>query len=202
MGKISVRHFLNKNLKAHYPYGDGIPYYYVYMLITYKRKQYKLRSRDIEHVYSEKEFEDINKSGTKLYLKALNEIEKIKLLIEKIDSIDSNADLRDVFAKYDRYLEKVYDIGYSLYDGLASTVDVTNGRYELAARFIFLFRDFDRQKNVGLFSWYFSDTQSQFASFLVKKGIHKDEIKQLLEFINDYMSVLLEIDLRIAEFKE
>lgn len=57
MGKITVKHYLNTNLKPYMVRGDK--YYTVYMLITVNRKSTKIPSKEFLELHTEAEFEEL-----------------------------------------------------------------------------------------------------------------------------------------------
>ena len=60
MGKITIKHYLNKNLKP-YKIKDE-KYYMVHILITVNRKTTRVRSKIFEEICTEKDFEEIEKT--------------------------------------------------------------------------------------------------------------------------------------------
>ena len=57
MGKITIKHFLNTNLKPYIINKQN--YYSVYLLITAQRKTTKVKSLVFDEYYSESDFESI-----------------------------------------------------------------------------------------------------------------------------------------------
>jgi hypothetical protein len=79
MGKVTVKHFINTNLK---PYTvRGQKYYAVYLLITVNRKTTKVRSHAFEEMHTEKEFESFLKRGSDFYKAILDETRTVENII-------------------------------------------------------------------------------------------------------------------------
>lgn len=89
MGKITVKHYLNKRLKPTY-YNEQIQYP-VYVRVTYERKNHKIKSEWIVHPLSEKEF-TTDKSK-------LNLMEYEKNIITKIIENDKDKSNIDVSSR-------------------------------------------------------------------------------------------------------
>ncbi len=81
MGTISVKHFLNKNLK---PYMiNGTAYYSIYVLVTAQRKTTKFKSLTFTEYYSEQDFNELmNSPENKTAID--NELTSIKRIAEII----------------------------------------------------------------------------------------------------------------------
>ena len=77
MSKITIKHFLNTNLKPYVINKQN--YYTIYMLITAKRKTTKLKSLVFDEYYTENDFEDIFNSEN---------IEDIKMIENEISSVN------------------------------------------------------------------------------------------------------------------
>ncbi len=61
MGKITVKHYLNTNLKPYIINGER--YFSIYALVTANRQNTKVKSNAFNEYYSEKDFEEINNPG-------------------------------------------------------------------------------------------------------------------------------------------
>lgn len=77
MSKITIKHFLNTNLKPYVINKQN--YYTIYMLITAKRRTTKLKSLMFDEYYTENDFEEIFNSEN---------IEDIKMIENEISSIN------------------------------------------------------------------------------------------------------------------
>ena len=56
MKKVTVKHYLNTNLKPYIVRGEK--YYTVYMLVTVNRKTTRIPSKEFEELHTEEEFEN------------------------------------------------------------------------------------------------------------------------------------------------
>ncbi len=83
MGKITVKHFLNTNLK---PYNiNGVKYYSIYLLVTANRQNTKVKSYTYNEYYSENDFIEITNSDNKEDSALLNnEVQTVTTIAEMI----------------------------------------------------------------------------------------------------------------------
>lgn len=83
MGKITIKHFLNTNLKPYVINKEN--YYSIYLMITGQRKTTKVKSLLFDEYYSESDFENIfnsNNFGDKTLIE--NEINSVKIICELV----------------------------------------------------------------------------------------------------------------------
>lgn len=113
MGKITVKHFLNTNLKAYVIGGEK--YYSVYMLVTCMRKTTRLKSVMFSEMYTEQMYNDLVNDDVLRIEKQLIEIivsgvvrgvnkfdvDLLTLVLSVIDMINAN-DLH-IFSYLNRY---------------------------------------------------------------------------------------------------
>ncbi|MFB9121562.1 hypothetical protein ACFFUE_10240 [Bergeyella porcorum] len=85
MSKITIKHFLNTNLKPYVINKQN--YYTIYVLITAKRRTTKLKSLMFDEYYTENDFEEIFNSENSEDIKMIeNEISSINIISEIIIS--------------------------------------------------------------------------------------------------------------------
>lgn len=85
MSKITIKHFLNTNLKPYVINKQN--YYTIYVLITAKRRTTKLKSLMFDEYYTENDFEEIFNSKNSEDIKMIeNEISSINIISEIIIS--------------------------------------------------------------------------------------------------------------------
>lgn len=91
--KITVKHYLNTNSK---PYTiNGINYYSIYILLTAKRQNTKVKSIAFNELYSEKDFDEIinskDKEDTNLITEEISVLENItNLVINELKEFDTH----------------------------------------------------------------------------------------------------------------
>lgn len=106
MGKISVRHFLNTNLKPYIINGDR--YFSIYALITAIRQNTKVKSKAFSEYYTENDFAEIvnpeNKEDSEILKNEEATIINIaSLLIHEFDVFDTT-----LFAAVYNYYQEIY----------------------------------------------------------------------------------------------
>ena len=81
MSKITIKHFLNTNLKPYIINKQN--YYTIYLLITANRKTTKLKSLVFDEYYTENDFEEIFNSDSRADRQMIeNELNAINIIAE------------------------------------------------------------------------------------------------------------------------
>lgn len=93
MGKITISHFLNTNLKSYLINKEE--YYSIYILVTAKRKSTKIKSLCFGEYYSEKDFQNIMSSDNIEDKNIIqNEVNSVRLMseiiINELNEFDTN----------------------------------------------------------------------------------------------------------------
>lgn len=106
MGKITVKHFLNTNLKPYIINGDK--YYSIYLLVTSNRQNTKVKSYTYNEYYSEKDFEEITNTSNK---------SDFELIQEEIQTVTKIVDIQiDILGSFDTSLfASIYNFFPSIY---------------------------------------------------------------------------------------
>ncbi|OWP81638.1 hypothetical protein BWK63_04970 [Flavobacterium covae] len=182
--KITVKHFLNTNLK---PYViNGISYYSVYVLLTAQRQNTRVKSIALNEFYSEKDFEDIIKSKDNDAVSLINEeistLTKItELVINELKEFDTH-----FITAYFNFSENI-----NIYD-----IDIEVFKFEKTARFYnkednkagidlssYLFKGSDLHPNIKLYNFFANQNQNELRQFLIDNKC-KTNVNDTLEDIN------------------
>lgn len=184
MGKITVKHYLNVNLKPYVIKGEN--YYSIYIMVVVNRKNTKVKSISFEELYTEKDFEDIQNEDDNLLKQEVKVIDKICSLI------------LDVFGEFDTSLFSAY---YSLLnDMFIDTIDFEGGPWGCKFDFwskkqnkfnldieSFVFGDFSMNINkthgMSLFVWFSDTGQQELFDYIEKENINAD-VSMCIELLN------------------
>lgn len=106
MSKITVKHFLNRNLKPYVISGDN--YYSIYVLVTANRQNTKFKSILLNEYYNEKDFEELLNSEDKNDRGLIsNEVHTITTITELIISFFKSFDTA-LLAAYFSFSENIF----------------------------------------------------------------------------------------------
>jgi len=114
MGKITVKHFLNTNLKPYIINGER--YFSIYALVTANRQNTKVKSKAFNEYYNEKDFAEItnpeNKDDSEIIKNEETTIINIaNLLISEFESFDTT-----LFAASYNYFQGIYVFDLDLWE--------------------------------------------------------------------------------------
>lgn len=172
MGKITVKHYLNVNLKPYVVKGES--YYSIYIMVVVNRKNTKIKSVSFEELYTEKDFEDIQNEDNDLLKQEVRVIENICTQIQ------------DIFGDFDVSLFSAY---YSLLndlfiDGIDFEGEPVHGEFHFWDKernkfnlnvSSFVFGDFSLNINkthgMNLFVWFSEDGQKRLYDYIEGQGI-------------------------------
>lgn len=180
MGKITVRHFLNVNLKPYLIRGEA--YYSMYIMVIVNRKSTKIKSITFGELYSEKDFEDIIEYDDKQMKQEATAIENICSLI------------LDIFPEFDATLFSLY---YSvLKDIFIDEIEWEEGAYHNFNLFsaeknklgiameCFIYGDYSLAINdthgMDLFNWYTEETQNELKTFLEQYSCVDHDLQKIM----------------------
>lgn len=185
MGKITVKHYLNTNLKPYIIRGEN--YYSMYIMVVVNRKNTKVKSISFEELYTEKDFEDILSDSDSLLTQEIAVIEKVCSLIQEV-----LGDFDTTF--FSAYYSLMKDIFIDSVDfescahGNFNIWDTThrNNKMGLAIE-SFVFGDFSLSINkthgMDMFTWYSPAGQEKLFDYLKEENIQGD-IFQIIFMIN------------------
>lgn len=176
MGKITVKHYLNVNLKPYIVKGEN--YYSMYIMVIVNRKSTKVKSISFEELYTEKDFEDIQNEDNDLLNQEITVIDNICGLIQDVfREFDAT-----MFSSYYSLLKDMFigdvdfEAEYNLWDKKNNSIGLDMSS--------FVYGDFslgiNRTHGMDLFTWYSEIGQKNLFSFLEKEKIKCD----LPKFIN------------------
>ncbi len=190
MSKITVKHYLNTNLKPYIINGEK--YYSIYVLVTANRQNTKVKSRAFNEYYSEKDFAEIVSIDNDLIVSETETIINIaELLILETESFDTT-----LFSAVYNYYQSIYIFDLDIEQPLKYYKNITKKQANLFnknnnklglgidAFFIEPFSMNENQsKGMSIFTWYSSDTQIKLRNFLVENDC-KYNIDRTIEILN------------------
>lgn len=194
MGKITVKHFLNTNLKPYIINGEK--YYSIYLLITANRQNTKVKSYAYSEYYSEKDFEEITDPSNESDADALeNEIQTITKLVDTQITELGNFDT-SLFASVYNFFPSIYvlelelnfnpafkkgDIEYKLnmYDEKRNNLHIKIDR--------FFIEEFSLSENnangMSVYTYFSPKGQEELRKFLVNQNMNF-ELNEAISLLN------------------
>lgn len=188
MGKITVKHYLNTNLKPYIINGDK--YYSMYVLITVNRQNTKIKSNKFNEYYTENDFNEIinNKEDEKLLFDEVITIQNIvSQMIKFTDSFDTLL-LSAIYNFYKNIF--IFDIDIQIYKNNNLDVDLYNkNKNKLGVEIDNLFiSDFSMKENnskgMSLLTWFSNTGQIELRKFLIDYKC-KSDINETIVILND-----------------
>ncbi len=193
MGKITVKHYLNTNLKPYIINGDR--YFSIYALVTANRQNTKVKSKAFNEYYTENDFAEITNSDNKECIKIIeNEAIIItnvaNMLITEFNDFDTT-----LFAAIYNYYQSIFILELDLdsfenrWAGESLTVNLYERDKNKAGINIDLFfnepfsLNENQSKGMSLFSWYSSIVQTELERFLIENNCLYD-VKRTIEILN------------------
>ncbi|ELM3672508.1 hypothetical protein RYR30_002485 [Flavobacterium psychrophilum] len=182
--KITVKHFLNTNLK---PYViNGISYFSVYVLLTAHRQNTRVKSLALNEFYSEKDFEDIINSTDNEDINLINEetstLTKItELVISELNEFDTH-----FITAYFNFSENIniYDIDIELFEYNKRINFYTKSQNKAEINISdFLFSGSDLHPNIRIYKFFATINQNKLKQFLIDNNC-KTNIEDTLNDIN------------------
>ena len=190
MGKITVKHYLNTNLKPYIINGEK--YYTIYALVTANRQNTKVKSKVFNEYYTENDFIEITDENSKEeYSMLQNEAKTIENianeLINKVEAFDTVL----FSAIYNYYQEIfVFDLDIQIYQNDKTFVDLYEVNKNKLGIVIdkFFIKDFsikeNKAKGMSLFTWFSPKGQSELTNFLIESNCNY-EIEKAVKILND-----------------
>lgn len=184
MGKITVKHYLNTNLKPYVVKGEE--YYSIYIMVVVNRKNTKVKSISFEELYTEKDFEEIQNEDSILLKEEVAVIEKICTFIQEIfgdfdASIFSSyySMLNDLFIDAIDFEGKPTQYNFSFW-----TVELNRMKLNIES---FVFGDFslnvNRTHGMNLFVWFSEMGQKELKQYLNSESI-KYDVDECINVLN------------------
>jgi len=194
MGKITVKHYLNTNLKPYIINGEK--YFSIYLLVTVNRQTTKVKSVYYKEYYSEKDFQDITEKTNIEDLEVINNEEitvknLIEMIIQELSTFDSV-----LFSCIYNYYQTIhiFDIDIQLADieGENKTVlkvdlfdkNKNSAGLSLDTLLIKPFSLLENEANgMSLFTWFSNFGQIELRNFLVEENCLMD-IEKTIYLLN------------------
>ena len=189
MGKITVKHYLNTNLKPYII--NGAAYYSIYALVTANRQNTKVKSKVFNEYYSESDFAEIssgtNKEDISLLLNEAKTIEVIvSVLISKINLFDTA-----LFSALYNYFQEIFvfdlELHYKDDEKIADLYDKDKNRLGVQIDSFFT-ENFSLKENnakgMSLYTWFSPLGQQELSKFLVKNNCLYDT-RDAVKILND-----------------
>lgn len=194
MGKITVKHYLNTNLKPYII--NGAKYYTIYALVTASRQNTKVKSKAFNEYYTENDFIEINNPENKEDYSILKNEEIAitniaNLLMSELDGFDTT-----LFAAVYNYFQSIYifDIDIQLSsEHFAVQKEITTDLYNEKKNKLglnidnFFTMPFSMKENqangMSIYTWFSLDGQINLKNFLVENNC-KYDIDRAIEILN------------------
>lgn len=193
MGKITVKHYLNTNLKPYLINGEQ--YFSIYALVTANRQNTKVKSKVFNEYYTENDFNELLNPKNKEDLKLIQDEERAiinitSLIFNVTDVFDTS-----LFAAIYNYYQSIYifDIDIQLFKiriGEKETiVDLYNESKNILGIDIstFFISEFSLKENnskgMSLFTWFSPIGQTELKRFLEKSNCNSEAIETLNKIV-------------------
>lgn len=182
MGKITIKHFLNTNLKPYVINKQN--YYSIYVLITANRKTTKIKSLIFDEYYTENDFEDIfnsEENEDKNLIK--NEISAIEIITEiSIEVLNEfNTAFVTAFINFSNTIS-VWKPDVELYTGENNLYQKNNFLGVEIDTIFLLLTSTTMKDEITIFEFYSAENQNKIIQHLQDKNIKEPKI--LLQDIN------------------
>lgn len=182
--KITIKHFLNTNLKPYFI--NKIGYYSVYILLTAHRQNTRVKSIALNEFYSDNDFEEIVNSINDIDKNIISEetstLEIItKIVIEELKDFDTH-----FITTFFNFSENI-----NIYD-----IDVEMFKYNKEVNFYykdknkaginldrFIFKENNLYPNIKLYRFYGKENQNNLKNFLIETNC-KTDIEKTINSIN------------------
>lgn len=182
MGKITIQHYLNTNLKPYIIRGEN--YYSIYIMVIVNRKSTKVKSISFEEIYTEKDFEDILNEDNDILNQEIKTIENICTLIQDVFGIFDVT----LFSMYYALMNDIFvdDIDFEYNDGIKMNFFKREKNNIGLGIEYYIFDDFSLSKNkthgMSIFVWFSKEGQSELANYIKKQclNITTDDIIGIL----------------------
>lgn len=181
MGKITIKHFLNTNLKPYIINKQN--YYSVYLLITAQRKTTKVKSLVFDEYYSESDFESIfnsNDSSDKNMID--NEINSVniisELIINELKEFDTN--FLTAYYNFSNTID-IWKTDNQIFSANGNKIDLYDASKNSAGIVLdSLKNEFTDVRGVSIFEFFNKDNQKKALQILKTQNIKNPE-----DVIND-----------------
>lgn len=182
MGKITVKHYLNTNLKPYIVRGES--YYSIYIMIVVNRKNTKVKSITFEELYTEKDFEEILNEDNDLLRQEIIAIENLCLLIQDTIGIFDTS-------FFSAYYTSMHDLFVDTIDYELANINFWNKERNKLGLSIsdFVFGDFsfsiNKTHGMDMFTWFSEMGQKELYKYLKSQNI-PDGIELCTNMLNKF----------------
>jgi len=195
MAKITVKHFLNTNLKPYFINGEK--YFSIYALVTANRQNTKVKSKAFNEYYTEKDFIEISdpiniNDFETLKNEEITIINIVGLLMSELETFDPT-----LFAAIYKYYQIIFVFDLEIQKpelqdtttGNKMIIDLYNSEKNKLGVGIdrFLIAPFslkeNQSKGLSVFSWYSEKNQNNLKAFLVANNC-KYDLDRAIEILN------------------
>jgi len=193
MGKITVKHFLNTNLKPYLINGEQ--YFSIYALVTANRQNTKVKSKVFNEYYTESDFNEIVNPKSKEDYKLIQDEEKTIINIASQTLDISNGFDTSLFAAIYNYYESIFifDIDIQIFkvksDEKETIIDLyektkNNLGIDISQLFIkeFSLKE-NNSKGMSLFTWFSPTGQTELKKFLNENKCNNEAIEILNKIV-------------------
>nr|DAX93167.1 MAG TPA: hypothetical protein [Bacteriophage sp.] len=184
MGKITIKHYLNVNLKPYIIRGKS--YYSMYIMVIANRKSTKVKSITFGELYTEEDFEDIFEHDNFQIRQEISAIENIcSLILDTFSDFDAT-----IFSLYYSVLKDIFmdDIDWEgeSYNKFSNDFNIfTASKNKLGIDMeSFIYGDYSLSINnthgMDLFYWYSEEAQNKLNSFLKQYSFPNEELQAII----------------------
>ncbi len=180
MSKITVKHFLNTNIKPYYISGE--PYYGVYVLIIVSRQNTKVKSLIFNELYREIDFNELLISNEIELEKSIIE-NFVPLLIEYFNVFDTS-----LFTSFFNFISTIHvrDINIEFINTNTKTLVLSSkelNKFNIDLNYYF-FSEYSQSinmtKGMSIYNWFSSENEKELQKYLINKKC-KIDIKETIE---------------------
>lgn len=195
MGKITVKHFLNTNLKPYIINGEK--YFSIYVLVTANRQNTKVKSKAFNEYYNERDFSEIinpeNTEDSEIIKNEESTITNIaNLLITEFETFDTT-----LFSAVYNYYQTIYVFDLELDNNTFERREKTGkniinlykkdkNKMGLGID-VFFIEPFSLKENnakgMSIYTWFSPKGQKELSDFLVKNNC-KYDTNRTVEILN------------------
>ncbi len=185
MGKITVKHFLNTNLKPYVINKQN--YYSIYVFVTANRKTTKLKSIMFDEYYSENDFDSIFNSNEEEDIRMIkNEVSTITRITELILEVTGEFDTT-FLASYFTFSNTITLLGADaeVFEYEGKEVNTYRGKNKLNFKLDALFLEVGHniQKEMFIYEFFSDEVQEKALKFIEKTNDSK-RAKEILIDVN------------------
>jgi len=193
MGKITVKHYLNTNLKPYIINGEK--YYSIYILVTANRQNTRIKSVKFSELYTENDFAEIIEEIHPYLNDEIAVITNIShLIIDSLGEFDTSffsalyGFLNNIFV-FDLEIQ-LYSVGVEKGQNRIDLYDKDKNAFGIALDRYFC-SDFSLAENksngMSLFTWFSDSGQQQLGAFLSENSNKKHEVAEVQSLLNKLM---------------